>query len=63
MLVSGGLGCIQVHVCFVGVTVDISVHRNNNNVRQSYTSTATMKVDYAIAILAFTAFMAYASGK
>ena len=59
MLVSGGL--MTIYACFVEVRVDLSVRRNNN-VRQSETSTVTMKVGYAIAFLAVTAIVAYASG-
>ena len=62
LLVSGGLVWITAYACFVEVRVDLSVRRNNN-VRQSETSTATMKVGYAIAILAFSAIITYASGK
>ena len=62
LLISGGLVWITVYACFVGVRIDLRVRRNNN-VRQSETSTATMKVGYAIAILAFTAIIACASGK
>ena len=62
LLVSGGIVCIRVHACFVEVRVDLSVRRNNN-VRQSEISTTTMKVGFAIAFLAVTVIIAYASGK
>ena len=62
LIVSAGIVWMTVYVCFVGVRVDLSVHLNDN-VRQSETSTATMQVGYAIAILAFSAITAYASCK
>ena len=50
LLVSGGLVRMTVYDCFVGLRVDLRVRRNN--IRQSETSTATMKVSYAIVFLA-----------
>ena len=61
LLVSGGLVWVTLYACFVEVRIDLRVRRNNN-VRQSETSTTTMKVGYAIAFLAVTAIIAYASG-
>ena len=60
LLVSGGLIWITVHAC---LSQGRSQCSSLQQLRQRETSTATMKVGYAIAILAFSAIIAYASGK
>ena len=62
LLVSAGIVRMTAYVCFVEVRIYPSVRRNNN-VRQRKASTATMKVGYAIVILAFSATTGYASCK